>query len=546
VAGAADESRASPLLEARRIEKAFPGALALRGVELAVTGGEVVAVIGENGAGKSTLMKILAGAEQPDRGEILVGGRPRRFRSVHDATAAGVALIHQELRLAGNLDLAANITLGREPRRWGALGRWGGVLDRPAAAATARRYLAEVGLDAPLRTRVGALPIGKRQLVEIARALSQEARVIIFDEPTSSLSLGEAERLFEVIARLRSRGVGVVYISHRLAEVERIADRVVALRDGALAGELPREAISHSAMASLMVGRDLSGLHQRSRPAAGQAAGESGAAGARGEASPALELRGWRMRTFPRAAPISFSVGAGEIVGLAGLVGAGRTELLESLFGVARRLGGEMWVAGQPIRCRSAAAAIGLGLAMAPEDRQRHGLVLEQSIRRNIALPGLGRSVRGGRDRRGWGASRFGFAGEGAERRVALATMERLSIRGGVRRDRQHVRTLSGGNQQKVALGKWLGLSPRVLLLDEPTRGVDIGARAEIYRQMESLAASAQRVAILFASSDMEEILGMSDRVLVMRDGAIAGELRHGGITEDAIMRLATGGAHGA
>ncbi|MFG0286224.1 MAG: sugar ABC transporter ATP-binding protein [Phycisphaerales bacterium JB039] len=492
-----------PLLEALSVEKAFPGVRALRGVSLGVAAGETLAVIGENGAGKSTLMKILAGAEQPDVGEIRLDGAACRFRSIQDAMGAGVALIHQELKLAGNLDVAANISLGREPRRFG-------VIDRPAVREIARRRLAEVGLAVSPSMRTGALPIGKRQMVEIAKALSREARIIIFDEPTSSLTLGEIERLFAVIRQLRARGVAVIYISHRLAEVEQIADRVVALRDGAVAGELSRSAISHDAMVRLMIGRDLGRFYQRTQRTTGEAA---------------LEVRSWRTVEFPSAAPISMEVRSGEIVALAGLVGAGRTELLESFFGVAGRLDGELRIDGEPVEDGAGTRAIASGLAMVPEDRQRHGLVLEQSIRRNIALPQLRRR------------QRLGFADGQAECRSAGQTITRLGIRASS--DRQRVETLSGGNQQKIVLGKWLALSPRVLLLDEPTRGVDIGARAEIYRQMEELAAAG--MAILFASSDMEEIIGMADRVLVLRDGALAGEVAPGAITEEAIMRLATG-----
>ena len=358
------------------------------------------------------------------------------------------------------------------------------------------------------RTRVDDLPVGRRQLVEIAKAISLNARVLIMDEPTSSLSTRETQRLFEVIRELRDRGVGIVYISHRIGEVEKIADRVMVLRDGKVAGELKHDEISHGAIVRLMIGRD---IEVRARRRAAQ------------ERKPLLELRGFVTRAFP-SERISLSVGAGEIVGIAGLVGAGRTELLEAIFGIDPAVGGTCLVHGEVLRVRGVADAVRGRFALVPEDRQLNGLIAEFSIRSNIGLPGLTR------------AQRFGFMNRHKERADSGEMVARLSIV--TNDDRKPAQDLSGGNQQKVVLGKWLPSRPMVLLLDEPTRGVDIGARAEIYRIIESLAADG--TAILFASSDMEEVIGLAQRVLVMKDGRMMGELVGKAIEEEAIMQLAT------
>jgi ribose transport system ATP-binding protein len=491
---------AAPRLEGRGLTKRFPGVLALDRVDLSVSPGEVLAVIGENGAGKSTLMKILAGVERPDAGEIRVEGRPAAFGSVREAVARGIVLIHQELNLSDNLDVAANIFLGREPRRWG-------FIDRARLRAGAREALEEIGLDVPPEALVGTLPPGRRQMVEIARALSVRANVLIMDEPTSSLSRREAGRLFEVIRGLRARGVSVVYISHRLGEVREIADRVVALRDGRNSGELARADASHEAMIRLMVGRDLSQFYARTSRTAGVAV---------------LEVRDLRTAAHARHA-VSFDVRAGERVGIAGLVGAGRTEVLQALFGAVPAVSGSIRVSGREARIRRPIDAIRTGMGLVPEDRKQQGLILEMAVRENLGLAGL---VLGG-----------ALLDRGRERREAREMIQRLAIR--TPGDGQAVQYLSGGNQQKVALGKWLSLRPRVLLLDEPTRGVDVGAKGEIYRLMERLAE--QGVAILFVSSDMEEVLGMSDRALVMHEGRLAGELSGDALTEEGVMRLATG-----
>jgi ribose transport system ATP-binding protein len=491
-----------PLLEARSLTKSFPGVRALKGVSLTVERGEVLAVIGENGAGKSTLMKILAGVQTADTGEILLDGQPVALHTVHDALAHGIALIHQELNLADNLDVAANIFLGREPRRFG----W---IDAARTHREAAQFLAAVGLDVPPTTPVHSLAIGQQQLVEIAKALSTNARVLIMDEPTSSLSAREAENLFKVIQDLRTRGVSIVYISHRLGEVKRLADRVVVLRDGENSGGLAREEINHAAMVKLMVGRDLSQFyaHQPHTP---------------GEVVLAVD----RLRTpaHPRH-EVSFQVRAGEIVGLAGLVGAGRTEVLLSLFGVTPALGGTIRVSDKEVSPASPQEAIAAGLALVPEDRKQQGIVLGMPVRENLSLATLRRD------------QRHGFLDQRRELALSVEMVGAMRIK--TPSDRQVVRFLSGGNQQKVVLGKWLAIQPRVLFLDEPTRGIDVGAKQEIYKLMEELAGKG--VAILFVSSELEEILGLSDRVLVMHEGRLTGELQRNELSEEAVMHLATG-----
>lgn len=492
----------SPLLEVCGIGKRFPGVRALHEVDLHLHPGEVLALLGENGAGKSTLMKILAGVQPPDTGEIRIEGKAVQIDSVQDAMKLGVALIHQELNLATNLSIGANIFLGREPRKFG-------LIDEATINAEARRYLDLVGLKSDPRELVGNLTIGRQQMVEIAKALSIDARVLIMDEPTSSLSSKETESLFEVIKDLRKRGVSIIYISHRLGEVKELADRVSVLRDGENAGELERQEIEHDRMVSLMVGRDLSQFYPHEPHAPGEVA---------------LEVKDLRSPVHPRHS-VSFQIRAGEIVGMAGLVGAGRTELIETIFGVTESAGGEVFVAGEKVEINSPRDAIRAGLALAPEDRKQQGLVLEMAVRENLSLASLSRDQRNG------------FLNLKKESEISEEMIGKMRVK--TPSDRQVVRYLSGGNQQKVVLGKWLAMKPKVLLLDEPTRGIDVGAKQEIYALMEELAR--QGVAILFVSSEMEEVLGMSDRALVMHEGGLSGELSRSELSEEAIMRLATG-----
>jgi len=495
------------LLQVRGLSKRFPGVKALNKVDLELGRGEVLAVIGENGAGKSTLMKILAGVQPADEGQVLLDGEPAAIGDVRQALDSGIALIHQELNLAGNLSVGANLFLGAEPRRFG-------LIDNRRIRRESKEVLKRVGLSASPQLQVDRLPIGQQQLVEIAKALRSKARILIMDEPTSSLSLREVGRLFEVIKDLRQRGVSVIYISHRLGEVKELADRVLVLRDGENAGSLSREEIDHDRMVRLMVGRDVSQFYVRVPHTPGDEV---------------LKVEGLRTEAHPQY-ELDFSLRAGEIVGVAGLVGAGRTEMLASLFGIDRRLGGRVTVGGKPLAGNDPRAAIRAGMVLAPEDRKQQGLVLEMTVRENLSLPALRQRAKAGMvDRR-------------YERQLAGEMIEKLGIR--TPSAEQIVQFLSGGNQQKVVLGKWLAMQPRVLLLDEPTRGVDVGAKQQIYLAMEKLAADG--MAILFVSSELEEIIGMADRVLVMHEGRFTGELPRDELTEESIMHLATGGSRAA
>ncbi len=496
-------AESQPLLDVRGVTKKYFGVPALKGVDLSIRAGEVHAVIGENGAGKSTLMKILAGVTQPNGGQILLEGRQVEIDSAQTALHLGIAMIHQELNLADNLNVGANIFLGREPTRRG-------IIDFAQIQRDAQKSLDLIGLDVSPKTIVSNLTIGKQQMVEIVKAISTDAKIIIMDEPTSSLSQHEAEHLFDVIRQLRDRGVAVIYISHRLAEVNQLADRVTVLRDGELAGRLEREEIDHDRMVQLMVGRDLSQFYARRDHEISE---------------PVLTVKQLRTGAYPSHS-IDFEVRAGEMVGLAGLVGAGRTEVLRALFGVDSTLGGEISVSGRVRTIENPRDAIAAGLALVPEDRKQQGLILEMGVRHNIGLAGLARH-----------RQKFGILNFAREREDSERMSQDLRIK--ATDDRQLTQNLSGGNQQKVVIGKWLAMKPCVLLLDEPTRGVDIGAKQEIYRLMEQLAE--QGVAILFVSSEMEEVLSMSDRVLVMHEGRITGQLARDGVSEEAIMQLATG-----
>ncbi len=495
---------AVPFVQVRGLTKRFSGVSALKNVSLSIERGEVHAVIGENGAGKSTLMKILAGVQRQDEGEILLDGVPIRLNGVEQALEQGIALIHQELNLADNLDVGSNIFLGREPKKFGFV-----KSDRIYREAT--QFLNMVGLEISPRTLVSSLTIGVQQMVEIAKALSVNARILIMDEPTSSLSQSETEELFRVIANLKSQGVTIIYISHRLFEIETIADRVTILRDGENAGILSKDEISHDSMVEAMVGRDISKFYARKSYTQNKTQ---------------LHVKSVRTQSWPQHT-IDLKVKAGEMVGIAGLVGAGRTELLRAIFGVDKALSGSIFVSGKELTSLNCRTAINAGIAMVPEDRKNEGLILETGMRNNIGLPGLDQH------RKAWL-----FANTRREKADSERSTQQMRIK--TSSDSQQVRYLSGGNQQKVVIGKWLSMNPTVLLLDEPTRGVDIGAKQEIYRLMEELAAKG--VAILFVSSEMEEVISMSDRVLVMHEGRISGELSRNDASEEAIMHLATGG----
>ena len=492
-----------PFLEVQKITKRFPGVVALSGVDLQVYPAEILALIGENGAGKSTLMKILAGVQAADDGELLVKGKVVRFSGVQDAQKSGIALIHQELNLAENLTVAANMFLGREPGKFGWIDQ--GVIQRES-----KRVLEMVGLEVSPETLLSELTLGKQQLVEIAKALSTDAKVIIMDEPTSSLSLRESERLFEVIHDLREKGVSVIYISHRLGEVKKLADRVVVFRDGENAGMLERNEVDHDAMVRMMVGRDVSQFYQRTKHDLGEVV---------------LSVRGLRSVEH-RENELDFKVRAGEVVGVAGLVGAGRSEMLAALFGARPALGGDVLVAGKGGLPRSPRESLRRGLALVPEDRKGQGLILDMAVKENISIASLRRDSKGP------------FLDARKEEELVAEMTSALSVK--TPGSWQLARFLSGGNQQKIVLAKWLALKPKVLLLDEPTRGIDIGAKEEIYLLMEKFAR--EGMAVLFVSSEMEEIMGMADRTLVMHEGRITGELTREDFSEEAIMELATGG----
>jgi ribose transport system ATP-binding protein len=494
------------LLRVRGVSRRYAGVTALAEIDADVRGGEVLAIVGENGAGKSTLLKILSGVVQPSDGALLVANAAGALEQVEldgvrGATKAGIALVHQELNLAENLDVAGSIFLGREPSRFG-------LLDRRRMRDDARTWLARVGLDIDPGTLCGTLPIAQRQLVEIAKALSTESRVLILDEPTSSLTARETERLLAIMDELRRAGVAVVFVSHHLDEVMHIADRVIVLRDGRKTGELARGEYDRAMIERLMVGRDIARGARR----------EAGT-----DAAVRLEVIGLET-AHRRKAPVSFRVRAGEIVGLAGLVGAGRTEVLEAIAGVTAhggsvRLDGREVTGGAPERVRS-------GIAIVPEDRARNGLFLEDSVATNMSLAWIDRNSR----------ARL------VDARAAASLVGRMVARMQLRppQPARRVQTLSGGNQQKTVIGRWLAVDPKVLLLDEPTRGVDVGARAEIHAEVRRLADAGSPV--VFASSELEEVLLLADRIIVMHEGAIAGELPAHEATEVAIMHLATGG----
>ena len=505
----------APLLEMRGIAKRFVGVTALDGVSLSLQAGEVLALMGENGAGKSTLMKVLGGLHQPDSGEIRISGQPVVLDSVARSQELGIALIHQELMLAPNLDIAANLFLGREQGSRERSKHWVSQLaplPRRRLQEQSQRLLSRVGLRISASTPVSRLTPGQMQLCEIAKALGQNARILIMDEPTSSLTAGESEQLFRIIAQLKAEQIGIIYISHRMDEVLALADRVTVLRDARHVGDLTREQASHDQIVSLMVGRQLSGQYfpVRTAPA---------------EREPGLEVEDLVVPGARRG--VSFQAYRGQILGFAGLVGSGRTELMQAIFGATRPLSGTMRLGGEPFRADSPRQAIRRGVFLAPEDRKRQGLVLPMSVAQNTSLPDIS------------SYARLGWLDRRRERRVAEQEMKRLNTK--ATGPEQRVVNLSGGNQQKVVLGKWLAMSPRVLILDEPTRGIDVGAKAEIYRHMAALAASG--VCVLMVSSDMEEILGMSDRVVVMHERRLVGVLEREELSQHRLAVLMTGGA---
>ncbi|HEP0606493.1 TPA: sugar ABC transporter ATP-binding protein [Raoultella ornithinolytica] len=492
----------TPVLSMRNIAKAFGKFYALKGVDLTVWPGEIHALMGENGAGKSTLMKILAGAYTATSGEILIDGRPHAIKGPKDALAAGITLIYQEMQLAPNLTVAENIFLGSELAR-------GGLVQRKEMINQAQAVIDRLGAQFKASDRVMTLTIAEQQQVEIARALHRNSRVLVMDEPTAALSSRETQRLFELILRLRDEGMAIIYISHRMAEVYELSDRVSVLRDGQYVGSLTRDNLNASELVRMMVGRPLSDLFNKERDIP--------------PGQPRLRVED--LTDGGKVKASSLVVRAGEIVGLAGLVGAGRSELAQLIFGVRRATGGVIEIDGEPVVIHSPRAAIELGIGFLTENRKEQGLFLEMAAQENITMATLERDAR-------WGMLNRKKAQTLSDDAISL-----LNIR--VPHAQVRAGGLSGGNQQKLLISRWVAIGPRILLLDEPTRGVDVGAKSEIYRIMTQMAR--QGVAILMISSELPEVVGMSDRVYVMREGSIAGELQAGDISQESIMTLATG-----
>jgi ribose transport system ATP-binding protein len=499
----------NPILEMEGVSKRFPGVVALDQVSLTVGTGEIVALIGENGAGKSTLMKILGGAISRDSGTVKIDGTPVEIRSPREASLLGIEFIHQELSVLDNLDVAANIFLRREPTKGG----WLKLIDRKRIYREADAVLRKVGLDISSRTPLGQLSLAQQQLVEIARALGAGARIIIMDEPTSSLTLTETRRLLEIIKDLKSHHVSIIYISHRMHEVEEIADRAVVLRDGKNAGEIKGGEITHERMVRMMVGRDLKEFFKAVRE---EGAVKEGAEG--------FEVRRLRTLRYPNH-KISFNVAQGEVLGFAGLVGAGRSEVARAIFGVDESIETEVTLNGKGLQINDPQDAITHGIYLVPEDRRQCGLIVDFNVRENISLPNLE------------SYSSAKIINRAKEASAAQSACKSINIK--TPSTEMRAANLSGGNQQKVALARWLTFSPRVLIFDEPTRGIDVGAKAEIYELIRKLAS--EGVSVIVISSEMEEVLGISDRIAVMHEGRLTGILDRPQFSEEAVMRLATG-----
>ena len=496
---------AEPFLELVRITKTYPGVIALQDVSLSVVPGEVIGLIGENGAGKSTLMRVLGGVVAPTVGAMRIDGETRSAFGVPDAIKAGIAFVHQELNLFDNLSVSANVFIGREPLKGGPLK----LIDRKKLRSQVQPLLDRLGVDFTPDTPVAELSLAQMQLLEIAKALSLDARLVIMDEPTSSLTITETARLMQVIAELKADGVSVIFISHRLNEVEHCTDRVVVLRDGRVVGALGKGEIRHARMIRLMIGRDLKSLYIPPKNPPGDAA---------------LEIRDLRTPAYPNRA-VSLDLRHGEILGLAGLVGSGRTELARAIFGIDTPLGGSLKLNGEPIVVETPRRAIERGLYLVPEDRKRASLLLDLSVAKNISLPDL-KSYSAGIIVK-------------AKQEIANADVQKKRLNIKAPSVTTEVGSLSGGNQQKVVLARWLSMQPRVVIFDEPTRGIDVGAKQEIYQLMRALADKG--VSILMISSDMEEVIGVSDRIAVMHEGAISGFLNRGEFSEQSILQLAVG-----
>ncbi|MEZ0326985.1 MAG: sugar ABC transporter ATP-binding protein [Fimbriimonas sp.] len=491
----------NPVVQVKGLSKRFPGVQALDDVSVSFHEGSVHALLGENGAGKSTLGKILAGLYQPDGGEILFAGKPVHFRTPNDAVHCGIAMVHQELLFAENLSVAENLCLAEMPAK-------GFIVDRQEMRRRATEWLATIGAQISPDTILGDLPISKQQLVQVAGGIGRGAKVLIFDEPTSSLSQTEADKLLELIRELKSQGITCIYVSHRLDEIFAICDTVTVLRDGKLVDTCPIEGMTRDDLVRKMIGREL---------AASLAEHDQFEVGAE-----VLSVQG--LSSLGKFQDVSFSLRGGEILALAGLVGAGRTEVAEALFGLDGHSTGTVKVHGKTISAKSPKQAMALGMGLVPEDRKRHGLVLSMTAKENVSLPTLGR------------LSTAGWVKTGSERALAQRFFEKMRVKAPTI-DASTI-GLSGGNQQKLVLAKWMAADTDLLIVDEPTRGVDVGAKAEIHNLVRQLAAEGK--AVLLISSDLPELLALATRILVMREGRIVGELP-AGATEEAVMRVMAG-----
>ncbi|OLN26717.1 sugar ABC transporter ATP-binding protein [Desulfosporosinus metallidurans] len=495
------------LLTMEGINKSFSGVKVLEDVQFSLRQGEVHALMGENGAGKSTLMKILSGIYSKDAGSIQIHGTESMASSPKTAQALGVAIIHQELNMIPDLSILENMFLGRE-FKWGRTG----FVNWPKMRSEAKNYLQQLGMDLNPDRRVGELSVGQQQMVEIAKALSMHAKILVLDEPTAALTKREIEKLFQLIATLKTQGVGMIYISHRMEEIFQISDRITVLRDGRYIGTRDTNVTTMDELVQMMVGREIKERFPKVETEIGEE-----------------RLRVEALSQEGKLYDINLSVRAGEILGISGLMGAGRSELVKALFGVGKYQG-KIFLNGQPVTIKNPTDAIRVGMALITEDRKGEGLVPDLSVRENLALPNL-RSL-----------SRFGFISHRMEQDFVDDSIQKLKVK--VHHSGQWVSSLSGGNQQKVVIGKWLATQPKVLILDEPTRGVDIGAKREIYDLMNQLVQKG--VAIVMISSELPEVLGMSDRVLVMHEGRITGEFSRENATQETIMIAATGGkSHG-
>lgn len=489
----------SELFRLEKLCKAFPGVKALNDVSFSIEKGEVLALMGENGAGKSTLIKILAGAYRMDSGEIFCEGKKVQINDRNDSTKLGISIIFQELNLFSNLSVAENIFVNREFRKAGF------IYDREKTNSEAKLLLERVGLNCSPDTKAGKLSVSQRQMVEIAKALSADVRLIIMDEPTSSLTDTEVDKLFDIINNLKKRGVSILFVSHKINEVRRIADRVHILRDGEYIATLKKEEITEEAIIKSMVGRTLENIFVKQYAEIGEIA---------------LEVRNLCTKNFLKN--ISFNVRKGEIVGFAGLVGAGRSEVMRAVFGLDAISEGEILIDGKPVRINSPSDAIKHGLGLVPEDRKHDGLILGMSVMKNGSIVMLDK------------LSKHGLINDALEYETIESYVEKLSIK--TPSMEKEVKDLSGGNQQKVVVAKWLANNPQILIVDEPTRGIDVAAKKEIHNLISNLAKSG--VAIIMISSEMPEVLGMCDRIYVMHEGRIRSELCREEATQEKIMKV--------